>query len=128
MRTILLKASMVATDKLSGIPSSPRTAAISKLRRFPPAASAGGASGDCVYRPGEALLLTPFRSGAAHVVQLGTIRIENARRSFRYRCGEALSNFTRESGDEGEFMRDGGTGCHHMDSHLFPQPILAKGI
>ena len=48
---------------------------------------------------GEAVLLTPFRAGAAHVVQLGTIGVENARCAVRDRGTKALSYLARKGAD-----------------------------
>ena len=48
----------------------------------------------------EAVLLTPFRAGSTHVVQLGTIRVENARDPYRERRAETLSHLAREGADD----------------------------
>jgi hypothetical protein len=45
------------------------------------------------FAMGGAMLLTPFRAGSAHVVQLGVIGIENSRRPFRERRAETLQQF-----------------------------------
>jgi hypothetical protein len=76
-------------------------------------------------------LLLAERGPASHAISgrdraYSAIRgIENARRSFRDHCGEALSNFTREGSDKRELITDGGTSCQ---SHLFPLPFWSKGI
>jgi hypothetical protein len=80
------------------------------------------------FAGGEATLLTPFRAGSAHVVQLRTIGIENARRPFRERRAETLPDFTREGADERQFSGDSGTWCHHVESHLSPLWLWPKGI
>jgi hypothetical protein len=79
------------------------------------------------FASGEAMLLTPFRAGSAHVVQLRAIGVENPRRPFRDRRAETLPDFTREGADERQLTWDSGTGCHHVESHLFPPAVLAEG-
>jgi hypothetical protein len=73
------------------------------------------------------MLLTPFRAGAAHVVQLGVIGIENPRRHFPDHGAETVPHFAREGADERQFMRDSGTCCYHLESHLFSPAVLAEG-
>jgi hypothetical protein len=58
------------------------------------------------FAGGEAMLLTPFWAGSAHVVQLGAIGVENARRPFRDRRAETLPHFAREGADEHQFMHE----------------------
>src|SRR5262249_11568047 len=50
---------------------------------------------------GEAVRLAPFRAGSAHVVQLGTVRVENARCPRGEHRADALTDFTREGAEEG---------------------------
>ena len=85
-------------------------------------------TGGCVFCGGEGVLRMPFRAGTAHVVQLGTIRVENAWSYFCHRRAETLSNFTREGGDERELMRGSGTRSHHLENPSFPLPFWSKGI
>jgi hypothetical protein len=79
------------------------------------------------FAGGEAMPLTPFRAGSAHVVQLGAIGIENPRHPFRNRRAETPPDITREGADERQFIGDRGTCCHHLESHLFPPAVLAEG-
>jgi hypothetical protein len=57
-------------------------------------------------------------------VDIGVIGIENSWRPFRDRRAETLPDFTREGAD---VVRDSGTCCHHVESHLFPPAVLAEG-
>jgi hypothetical protein len=125
---------MVATDKwpfiiASSLPQKwPVPTAISKLRRSPSAAPADGTAEERVFEGGEVMLLAPFRAGPAHVMQLGAIGIKNPRRPFRERRAETVPHFTRQGADERQFSGDSGTGCHYLESHLFPLPFWPKGI
>jgi hypothetical protein len=63
------------------------------------------------------MLLTPFRAGAAHVVQLGVIGIENSRRPFRDRRAETVPHFAREGADERQNLMIV-AGCEHTVNTL----------
>jgi hypothetical protein len=72
------------------------------------------------FAGGKAMLLTPFRAGSAHVVQLGAIGIENVLRPLRDRRAETLANSAREGSDERPFGGDGRACRHDLESHHGP--------
>jgi hypothetical protein len=77
------------------------------------------------FAGGEAMLLTPFRAGAAHVVQLGAIGIKNPRRPFRERRAETvpISRAKVPMSDNSVEIAAPGT----IIWRLFPPAVLAEG-